>query len=684
MVTLIIFVYNLDIDVSRILKGNFMEARYNELIELIEKANYEYYTLDNPSVSDDVWNAWMDELKKLEQNYPELRRADSPTQRIGDEIISEFKKVDHQAPMMSILDAFSESEVISFDERIKKEFPEPKYVCELKIDGLGINLSYEDGYLVTAATRGNGVTGEDVTHNIKTIKSIPLRLTEAITAEIRGEIYMPIASLNKLNEERASRNEPLFQNPRNAAAGSIRQLDSSVAKSRNLDTFLYHMPSPKLESQYESLMYMKKLGVTVNPNIRLVNDISGVIDYIHEWTAKRSELPYEIDGVVIKVNDIHMQEELGFTAKYPKWAIAFKFPAEEVRTKLNDIVCTVGRTGQITPNAVFEPVKVMGSTIKRASLHNEQYILDKDLKIGDEIIIRKAGDVIPEVVASVASARKGTEYDFIMPNNCPICSVALIRSATNIDLICPNEACPARNIESLVHFAARNAMNIEGLGERILEDFYNMKFIQNFSDIYKLKDKKDELATLEGFGEKSVNNLLEAIETSKNNSLERLLFAIGIKGIGEKTAKVLAKKYSVLEKLMVAPKAELEQIPDIGPILAENLVVFFQNVENIELINSLKEHGINMEYHGEVIKENINFLGKKIVVTGTFKNYGRDELQSIIELNGGLWSSSVSKKTDIVIVGENAGTKYDKAKEHNITIWDEEVLKRMLQENNSE
>ena len=655
-----------------------MKEKYDVLIQKVEQANYEYYVLDKPSVTDAVWDAWMDEIKQIEKDYPEIKRADSPTQRIGDVVIDSFKKIKHQFPMMSILDAFNIDELKAFDERVKKEFNNPEYVCELKIDGLGVSLNYEEGILVTAATRGDGITGEDITHNVKTINSIPLKLTKAETIEVRGEIYMPIASFEKLNKERTEKGEALFQNPRNAAAGSVRQLDSSIAKSRNLESFIYHNPATKEKTQYDSIMHLKELGLRVNPNTKLVKSIDEVISYINEWNEKRSELPYEIDGMVIKVNEINMQKELGFTARYPKWAVAYKFPAEEVKTVLNDIICTVGRTGQITPNAVFEQVKVMGSTIRRATLHNAEYIKDRDLKIGDTIIIRKAGDVIPEVVASVPENRKGTEIDFKMPEDCPICSAHLIKTATEIDLICPNESCPARNIEGLVHFVSRNAMNIEGLGERIIEDFYNMDIIKNFVDIYKLKERKSELIELEGFGEKSVDNLITSIENSKDNSLERLLFGLGIKGIGEKTGKVLAKKYSSIDNLANAAIEELNEIPDIGLILATNIFDYFKDEANLKIIDELKKLNINTTYHGESIKDNPNFSGKKIVVTGTLNGYNRDEIQHLIEINGGLWSTSVSKNTDVVIVGENAGSKYDKAVELKIPIWDEDTLNEML------
>ena len=655
-----------------------VKERYDELIKLIEQANYEYYTKDDPSITDREYDNLMSELLDIENKYPQLKRKDSPSEKIGGEIISEFQKVTHKVPLFSIADVFNESEIIAFDSRVRKEFPNPTYVCELKIDGLAVSIEYEKGVFKRAATRGNGTVGEDISHNVKTIKSIPLKLKKEVDLNVRGEIFMPLSSFNKLNEERKNNNEPLFQNPRNAAAGSIRQLDSSIAKNRGLDAFFYHVPETTKSTHYEAIMELKELGLNTNPNIKIAHNISEILDYINYWTENRSTLPYDIDGIVIKVNDIHMQRELGATAKYPRWVIAYKFPAEEVRSKLIDIKCTVGRTGQITPNAIFDPVRIMGSTVRRATLHNDKYIEEKDLLIGDTILVRKAGDVIPEVVGPVISERKGTERKFIMPTKCPICDYPLERTESGIDLKCPNDNCPARSIESLIHFADRKAMNIEGLGERIIEDFYNMDIIKSIPDIYNLKNKKEELIELEGFGNKSVNNLLDNIEKSKQSSLEKLLFAIGISGIGEKNAKVLAKKYHNMDALINASIEELTNIPDIGLVLAQNIKEFFSIKDNLDLINSLKEIGLNMEYTGPKTLENPELVNKKIVVTGTLKNYSRDEIQSLIEQNGGKWSTSVTKNTDIVLVGENPGSKYDKAIELNIPIWSEEDFEEKL------
>ena len=658
-----------------------MENRYNELVELLNKANYEYHVLDNPTITDQEFDKYLRELINIEKEYPELVRDDSPTQKIGGEVIDGFKKIRHDIPMLSLSNVFNESEIMEFDNKISKEGFHPNYVCELKIDGLSVSLKYKNGKFVSAATRGDGVVGEDITHNAKTIKSIPLRLNKDIDIEVRGEIFMSKKVLEELNKLRSEQNLPLFQNCRNAAAGSIRQLDSNIARQRKLDTFIYHLPNPLdygIKTHMEALEFMKELGFKTNPNNRLVSDVNGILDFINEKGSVRSELPYDIDGVVIKVNDINIQKELGYTLKYPKWATAYKFPATLVLTKLKDIIFTVGRTGQITPNAVLEPVLVQGSTIRRATLHNEQYVIDKGLKIGDIVSIRKAGDVIPEVVNPIIDRRDGTEKDFVMIKKCPICGSDLEISKSGIDYFCHNDACPKRNIESLIHYVSRKAMNIDGLGERIIEDFYNMGFIKKIEDIYDLKDKKTLLIELEGFGDKSVNNLITSVENSKSNSLERLIFALGINGIGEKNAKILAKKYKNIDNLMRASYEELNNIRDIGPILAKSIFEFFNNEENIVLINNLKNIGVNMNYIGEDVVENVNFINKKFVVTGTLKKYNRDEIKEIIENNGGTTSESVSKKTDIVIVGENAGSKYDKAVSLGIEIWDEDKLDSML------
>ena len=659
-----------------------MKNRYNELVDLLNKANFEYHVLDNPTtMTDQEYDKYLRELIELENNNPDFNREDSPTKKVGGEIIDEFKKIKHDKPMLSLSNVFNEEEIMDFYKKHEKEGFKPSYVCELKIDGLSVSLKYKNGILFSAATRGDGFVGEDITHNVKTIKSIPLKLNKAIDIEVRGEIFMAKKVLEDLNRTRSEKGLPLFQNCRNAAAGSIRQLDSNIARERKLDAFIYHLPNPEdygIKTHKEALDFISSLGFKTNPNNKLVDDIYGVINFVGEKSSLRESLSYDIDGVVIKVNELKIQKSLGFTAKYPKWATAYKFPAQEVLTKLSDIIFTVGRTGQVTPNAVLEPAIVQGSTIRRATLHNEQYVIEKDLRIGDIVSIRKAGDVIPEVVKSIKERRNGTEKEFEMIKQCPICDSELVLSKTGIDYFCNNELCPKRNIESLIHYVSRKAMNIDGLGERIIEDFYNLGIINKIEDIYNLGTKKKELIELEGFGEKSISNLLESIEVSKSNSLERLIFALGISGIGEKNAKLLAKKYDNLDNLMEAKYKELIEINDMGPILAKNIVNYFNNVDNIKLINNLKDIGINMNYLGEKIVENSNFFNKKFVVTGTLQNYGRDEIKNIIESNGGITSGSVSKNTDVVIVGENPGSKYDKAVNLGVDIWDEEKFNEML------
>ncbi len=658
-----------------------MQDRYNELVEIIKKADYEYHTLDNPTLTDQEYDKYLRELFDLEIKYPELSRDDSPTKRAGGAILDEFNKVRHKIPMLSLSNVFNEEEIRVFDSRIKKEGIIPKYVCEYKIDGLSVSLRYEKGKLVTASTRGDGVVGEDITNNAKTIKTIPLTLDKEIDIEVRGEIYMSKKVFENLNKQREENGESKFQNPRNAAAGSIRQLDSRIAASRKLDCFIYHLPNPEeygIKTHFEALEFMKNLGFKVNPNNTFVNSIDELLAFIDKTSQKRKSLPYEIDGIVIKLNSLDDQKKMGFTAKYPRWATAYKFPAEEVLTKLIDIVFTVGRTGQITPNAVLEPVIVQGSTIRRATLHNEDYVNEKELKIGDIVSIRKAGDVIPEVVAPIKERRTGSELDFVMIKECPICGMELKKREGQVDYYCNNVNCDARKVEKLIHFASRKAMGIEGLGDRIMEDFYNMHFIHNFVDIYKLKDHREDLIELEGFGNKSVDNLIEAIETSKSNSLEKLIFALGIPNVGEKTAKILAKHYKTLDNLMNASVEELSSIYDIGEIIARSIVDYFEDTLNHDVIDALLMEGINTKYLGEEVQEDTDFVGKTFVVTGTLETLTRDEAKESIELRGGKTSSSVSKKTDVVVVGENPGSKYDKAVNLNIEIWNEEEFLKKL------
>ncbi len=657
------------------------QDRYNELVELIKKANYEYHVLDNATtLTDEEYDNYLRQLYEIEEKHPDWKRTDSPTNQIGGVILDKFEKITHNIPMMSLADVFNESEIRQFDERIKKEGINPKYVCELKIDGLGVSLKYEKGLLVSAATRGDGIVGEDITHNVKTIKQVPLKLNEPVDIEVRGEIYISKKTLEDLNKIREKNGEPLLRNCRNTAAGSIRQLDSSIAAKRKLEVWIYHLPNPEdygIKTHHEALDFMKRLGFRTNPNNKLVGNIDEVFDYIEEKKNLRDSLPYDIDGVVIKLDDLKAHETMGNTIRYPKWAVAYKFPAQEVQTKLLDIIFTVGRTGQITPNAVLEPVMVMGSLVSRATLHNADYCRTKDIRIGDTVKIIKAGDVIPRVESVVMEARTGSERPFVMATSCPMCNATLIPSKSGVDMLCPNDLCPKRNIEALIHFVERKAMNIIGLGERIIEDFFNMGIISDFVSIYHLDSKKEELMELEGFGEKSITKLLESIENSKLNNLDRLIYAIGIKGIGEKNAKILAKKYRTMDSLIQANYEELNQIDDIGPILAESICAFFKNDENLNIISRLKDLGLNMEYQGEEEKYDERITGKKFVITGTVEDYSRDELKEIIESYGGKTSDSVSKSTNVVIVGESPGSKETKAKELGIEIWNQEKLKEL-------
>lgn len=658
-----------------------VEKRIDELIKILNKASYEYYTLDNPSITDQEYDSYYDELVRLETNNPHLVREDSPTVRIGGEVIDSFKKVTHEVPMMSLGDIFNEDEVREFDARIRKTIKNPEYVCELKIDGLSVSLLYKNGKLVRGATRGDGTTGEDITHNVKTIKTIPLSLPQDIDIEVRGEIYMPKKSFENLNEERRKNGEKEFANPRNAAAGSIRQLDSKIAATRNLDAFLYHLPLSSnygIHTHYEALEYMKELTFIVNPNIKKVNTVDGILEYLDYWYQHRPELPYEIDGVVIKVNDLDDQKKLGFTAKVPKWAIAYKFPPEEVLTKLKDIEFCVGRTGKITPRADLDPVRLAGSIISSVTLHNEDYIKEKDIMIGDVIAIHKAGDVIPEVVCVKKERRTGEEIPFKMADRCPICNGELVRKEEESAYYCLNKDCDARNIEGLIHFASRDAMNLDGFGDRIIEDFYNIGYLQKIDDFYTLASHKEELKELEGFGEKSIENLLDSALNSKNNSLERLIFGLGIRHVGKKTALILAQQYRNLDLLMNAKYEELKEIPDIGDIIAESIVNYFAEKKNIDLIERLRNEQLNFEYIGKELQLDETFNGKTFVLTGTL-SIPRDEAKEMIELRGGKVTGSVTSKTSVVVVGENPGSKYDKAVSLNIEIWNEEEFLSKVQ-----
>ena len=658
-----------------------IKKRMEEIEQLLNKYNYEYYVLDNSSVSDSEYDRLMQELLSLEESHPELKSKSSPTSRVGSEVVSNFEKVQHQRPMLSLGNVFNESEIVKFDERIEEEGFDPEYVCELKIDGLAISLIYEKGVLVKGVTRGDGRIGEDITNNVKTIKSIPLKLTRPIDIEVRGEIYIDKKEFERINKERAKQGLDLFQNCRNLASGSVRQLDSKITAERKLNNFIYHLPNPldyNIYNHSDALKFMKELGFRVNPKYKVCKNINEVISYINDATEERPNLAYDIDGVVIKVNDIYMQEELGFTARSPKWATAYKFPAERVTTRLTDIKFTVGRTGKITPNAMLEPVRVAGSTIRKATLHNEDYIVNKDIRVGDIVVIQKAGDVIPEVVKVDLDRRTEVLPKFDMITVCPVCHTPLVKKEEEANYYCPNVNCDARKSQKLIHFVSRKAMNIDGLGERIIEDYYNFGYLTDIPSIYNLKNYKKELQELEGFGEKKVDNLLNGIENSKKESLEKLLFGLGIRHFGEKNASIIAKKYKNIDNIINAEYEELVSIQDVGDIMAKSIVSYFKDEENLKLIKKLKELGLNMKYLGQETVEDPNFLNKKFVITGTIEGMSRDEIKEEIQKRGGNATSSVSEKTDVVIVGKSPGSKYDKALELGIEIWNEEELKSYL------
>lgn len=657
-----------------------MKERMDELIDYINKASYEYYVLDNPTITDQEYDDYYNELLSIEEKYPELKREDSPTNRVGGAVLDKFEKVTHDHPMLSFDDIFNEEEIILFDERIKKVVSTAHYTLEPKMDGLSGSLIYKNGVLVRGATRGDGVTGEDITTNIKTIKSVPLRLTEDIDIEVRGEIYMSKKSFLEANREKVKNGEKEFANPRNAAAGSIRQLDSKVAAKRNLDFMAYFIPNPEdygIKTQKESLEFLRKLGFVTNYKLNgYAKNVKDITNYIDSLSEKRDNLPFEIDGVVLKVDNLEDEKRLGFTSRVPRWGIAYKFPAKEVLTTLKEIKFTVGRTGKITPNAIFSPVHVSGSLVSKATLHNSDYCIDKDVRVGDTISIRKAGDVIPEVVEVKLDRRKEDSVPFKMIENCPMCDSVLVRKDANH--YCKNEHCPSRKIESLIHFSSRDAMYIEGFGESIVEDFYNLGYLKNIDDFYTLDKYKDELMLLEGFGEKSISKLLESASNSKKNSLERLLFGLGIRYVGKKTAKILSKYYKTMDNLIKADFDELKSINDIGDVIAKSIVDYFSDEKNINLINRLKDLNLNMRYLGEEVNtSNENINGKTFVITGTLSR-PRDEIKEEIEGLGGNVTGSVTKKTDYVIAGEKAGSKLTKANELGIRVLTEEEYNNML------
>lgn len=660
------------------------KQRVEELTKLLNQYNKEYYVLDKPSVSDREYDRLMQELIELEAQYPELKSSTSPTVRVGGAILEGFNKVQHEKPMLSLGNAFNEGDLRDFDARIRKVSPNISYVCELKIDGLAVTLHYRDGKFVKGATRGDGVVGEDISENLKTIQTIPLHIPYKDPLEVRGEVYMSKATLDKLNKQRAEKGEELFANPRNAAAGSLRQLDSRIAAKRELAMFCYAVPSAEelgCQTHDESLQKIEELGFNVNPNREVCDSIDGVLAYIEKWSTNRFDLPYEIDGIVIKVNQLNEQQKLGSTVKSPRWAIAYKFPAEEVETILKDIIFTVGRTGMVTPNAVLEPVRVAGTRVSRATLHNEDYVKERDIRINDRVIIRKAGEIIPEVVKPVIDARHGDEAPFEMIQDCPRCGSELIREAGEADYYCLNIDCPARIVESLCHFVSRDAMNIDGLGVKVVEQLYDNQLIENVADIYKLQ--KEQLLPLERMGEKKVTNLLTAIENSKQNSLERLLFGLGVRHVGSKTAKVLAAHFETIDALMQATFDDFKGIAEIGDVIANSIVHYFTQDANVQLINELKALGLNMSYTGVKVStanEANEFYGKTVVLTGTLATLSRKEAGVKLEALGAKVSGSVSAKTDFLVAGEKSGSKLKKAQELGVTVIDEEMMLKMLGE----
>ncbi len=659
-----------------------MEAkkRIQELSALLEKYSYEYYVLDNSTVSDQEFDDLLHELIRLEEEYPKFAFENSPTKRVGSIVLDKFEKVTHDVPMMSLSNAFNEEDLRSFNDKIVKEVGNVSYNCELKIDGLAGSIKYENGNLVLGASRGNGVIGEDISSNIKTIKSIPLKINYLDNLEVRGEIFMSKKSFKKANIERVSKNLEEFKNPRNAASGSIRQLDSKVAAKRSLDMFIYSVISPQnhsIDSHTEALSFAKKLGFNINPLSKICKNIDEVIDFIRLYTEKRNSLKYEIDGIVIKVDQLDLYDKIGYTAKSPKWAIAFKFPAEEVITKINSITFQVGRTGQITPVANLDPVLVQGSIVSRATLHNEDYVIDKDIREHDYVIIKKAGDIIPEVVRVVLDRREENSVSFSMLKECPVCESALLRKPGEADHYCINPLCDAKKIEGLIHFASRKAMYIEGLGDRIIEQFYNDGFLRSIKDIYLLKNHRDSLIVKEGFGVKSIDKLLENIEISKNSNLDKLLFGLGIRHVGEKVSKVIATNYPNLEDMGNLVYEDLINIDEIGDVIAKSIIDYFRVEENLSLIKDLIELGLNTKYTSN-IKIKDEFKNRTFVLTGKLETYKRSEAKVLIESLGGKVSGSVSKKTDYVVAGSDAGSKLTKALDIGVKVLTESEFKDLL------
>ena len=662
-----------------------VKKRINELREEIRYHDRKYYVENNPMISDYEYDKLMDELKKLEKEHPELITPDSPTQRVSGQPVESFVSVKHKVPMLSLDNTYSSQELLDFDKRVKKflDGEKPDYAVELKIDGVGVALIYENGRLVRGATRGDGSTGDDITSNIRTIKSIPLKLditneTKPLAnCEVRGEVYMTRKGFEALNKERAKNNEPLFANPRNAAAGSLHQLDSKIVSKRNLDVFLYTLSYTKEESfktHMECLEAMKKAGLKVNPHIEKFSNIEDVIKYCDSWENKKEALDYETDGMVVKVDSLEQQKMLGSTIKNPRWAVAYKFPPKQVTTKITDIIIQVGRTGALTPVAVLEPVELSGSTISRATLHNEDEIKRKDIRVGDTVFIEKAGEVIPEVIKPVKEKRTGNEKIFTMPKKCPVCGSDVVRPEDEAVSRCIGLSCSAQLKNSLHHFASRHAMNIDGLGPAVIDQLVDKKIVRDISGLYTLKI--DVLANLERMGEKSAQNLLDEIEKSKSNEFSRLLFGLGIRHVGRHIASLLSENFSSVDELMDAQKEEIEKIEGIGSVVAESIVLFFKDKKNREIIEKLRKNGVKMK--SKVEKKGI-FSGKKFVFTGTLEKYSRSEAEGIVGSLGGSFTSSVSKNVDFVVAGKEPGSKYEKAKKLGIKIINEDEFEKMVE-----
>ena len=652
-----------------------------KLVKLLNKYSYDYYVEDNPQISDTEYDTLYKQLEKLEKEYPELIQENSPTQRVGDVVLSEFEKVTHKIPMLSLSNTFSTEDLRDFDNRIKKIVADRKieYICELKIDGLAISINYEDGKLISAATRGDGTVGEEVTDNIKTIFSIPKVLKENKTFEVRGEVYLPKKSFNILNEERKENNEVLFANPRNAAAGSLRQLDSKITAQRRLSAFIYSVVGDNtIESQLQALKTAEEYELPVNNNYKLCKNIDEVINYIEYWDINRKNLPYEIDGIVIKVNSYSLQEEIGYTQKSPRWATAFKFPEEELATKLLDVELSVGRTGIVTPVAQLDPIVISGSTVSKASLHNKDVIDELDIHIGDMVIVKKAGEIIPKVVRVLKELRLENSEKYIMPNRCPSCNSELVSMKDDPFIRCVNPECPEQNIRKIIHFASRDALNIEGLGDKVVATLYEKGIISHTIDLFSLE--REKLIDLDRMGEKSVDNLLTAIENSKNSTLVKVIYALGILNVGKKAAKILAEKYLNLTTLMTATVDELINLPDIGLITAESVIDFLSNEINIKFINDLISIGMDPQYEVQKIEDDNIFNGKTIVLTGKLVELTRNEAKEYLEKLGAKVTGSVTTKTDLVLAGEKAGSKLVKAEQLGIQVISEEEFISMLGE----